>query len=197
MPDTGAPWNLPYPAPSDLVRNGPAQFEALADAVADGLTEASIVKQVVSTTKTDVFTASVAQGARSGDVTGLTVSITPTSTTTKVLVVAQLTLSNLAGSEAVGATLFRDGTAVLQGDAEGSRQLVSVASQDGTGRGGASATISFLDSPATTSAVVYSVRLSHSVGGTATVALNRSQDDSNTSRQMRSTSTITAIEVAA
>ena len=37
MPDTGAPWNLPYPSPSDLVRDAPQAFEDLAVATAAGL----------------------------------------------------------------------------------------------------------------------------------------------------------------
>jgi len=38
MPDTGAPWNLRYPDPTDLVVDGPEQFQDLAEDVAAGLT---------------------------------------------------------------------------------------------------------------------------------------------------------------
>lgn len=43
MPDTGPPFNLPFPAPSDLVRNAPEQFEALADATATALSSAAVL----------------------------------------------------------------------------------------------------------------------------------------------------------
>ena len=46
---------------------------------------AGAVLQVVSTAKTDTFSESVATGATSGDVTGLTASITPSSTSSNVL----------------------------------------------------------------------------------------------------------------
>jgi hypothetical protein len=80
MPDTGAPWNLPYPAPSDLVRNGPAQFEALADAVADGLTSSLIIpSQVITTTN---FTTSSDTFV---DLTGVTITVTPSAATNRFL----------------------------------------------------------------------------------------------------------------
>jgi hypothetical protein len=37
MADTGAPWNIPFAEPSDLVRDWPALSEDVADAVAAGL----------------------------------------------------------------------------------------------------------------------------------------------------------------
>lgn len=43
MPDTGPPFNLPFPAPSDLVRNAPDQFEALANATASALSSAAVL----------------------------------------------------------------------------------------------------------------------------------------------------------
>jgi len=37
MPDTGAPWNIPYVAGTDLVRDWPTDSQDLAEAIADGL----------------------------------------------------------------------------------------------------------------------------------------------------------------
>jgi hypothetical protein len=80
MPDTGAPWNLPYPAPSDLVRNGPAQFEALADDVAAGLTKAFITpSRVITTTNFTTTSATMV------DLTGVTVTVTPRAATNRFL----------------------------------------------------------------------------------------------------------------
>jgi hypothetical protein len=42
MPDTGAPWAIPYAAGSDLVSAWPALSEDIADEVAAGLTRALI-----------------------------------------------------------------------------------------------------------------------------------------------------------
>ena len=81
MPDTGAPWNLPYPAPSDLVRDAPEAFEDLAAAVATGLTAAGAVKQVV------YFTGGSSQSTTSTTFinTDITASITPGSTDSQIL----------------------------------------------------------------------------------------------------------------
>jgi len=43
MPDTGAPWNLRYPADTALVRAAPEQFEDLADDVVAALNRGALV----------------------------------------------------------------------------------------------------------------------------------------------------------
>jgi hypothetical protein len=53
MPDTGAPWNIPYAAPSDLVRDWPALSEDVAEAVADGLQIAASYDSVSVITATN------------------------------------------------------------------------------------------------------------------------------------------------
>jgi hypothetical protein len=60
MPDTGAPWNLPYPSPSAFVRDAPEQFEDLAEAVADGLNRGFkyVARRIFSTAGTFTFTKS-------------------------------------------------------------------------------------------------------------------------------------------
>jgi hypothetical protein len=53
MPDTGAPWNIPYAAPSDLVRDWPALSEDVAEAVADGLESAASFDSISLITSTN------------------------------------------------------------------------------------------------------------------------------------------------
>jgi hypothetical protein len=154
------------------------------------------ILQVVSTTKTDSFSASVGAGAISGDVTGLTATITPSAASSKVLVNVALSGVSTGG---LYATLFRDGTALsgYQGDSAGSRQQVSGTipffSNDFAG---SNMVLSFLDSPSSTSALTYSVRLRHDGSGTVSVFVNRSTGDSDSTRGSRSASTITLMEVA-
>jgi hypothetical protein len=83
--DTGAPWNLPYPEDTDLVRDGAADIEALALAVAAGLTAANagIGSNVVQVTEIDSFATTSTTYV---DVPGITATITPSSATAKVLV---------------------------------------------------------------------------------------------------------------
>jgi hypothetical protein len=151
------------------------------------------ILQVVSTTKTDTFSASVAEAAISGDVTGLTATITPSSTSSKILVSAQVSLA-VVGAVAAHGHLFRDGTAIFRADAAGNRLRATVA---GVGAGAApTVPIIFLDSPSSTSALTYSIRLSHNNDTTDTVVLNRSGGDSNLTRIARFASSITVMEVA-
>ena len=66
MPDTGAPWNIPYVAGTDLVADWPTDSQTLAEAIADGLDAAGGIVQVVQTVKSDYFSASVAAGGTTG-----------------------------------------------------------------------------------------------------------------------------------
>jgi hypothetical protein len=198
MADTGNPWFIPFAEPSDLVRDWPALSSAVGTAVAAGLTESSRWRQVVQTVKTDTFTANPAFGVETGDVTGLTVSITPASATNKVLIFAVVNISVEAATGSI-VSLYRDGSIV-----SGSVGALVGARPQGTSGGSAgtvaysSVTFNYLDSPATTSATVYSVRLRHmNNAANRNMAVNQTIDDSNDERGTRVVSTITAVEVTA
>jgi hypothetical protein len=74
MPDTGAPWEIPYAAPGDLVSAWPALSEDIADAVVAGLDVAAIVRQVQQVTTTTDFTTTSTSAV---DLTGVTVTVVP------------------------------------------------------------------------------------------------------------------------
>jgi hypothetical protein len=82
--DTGAPWNLPYPEDSDFVRDGALDIEALAVATAAGLTDAFTVKNVYYAQATAVQSFS-STSTSFVDVTGLSITLTPKSATSKFL----------------------------------------------------------------------------------------------------------------
>jgi len=159
---------------------------------------ASAVAQVQSTTLTTTFSASVATGTQTA-ITGLSVSITPTSASNKVLIIAQVT-GNTSDQSGMYCTLKRGATAVGVGTAAGSRQVVT-SGNIGTGVNTAAGeslrgvSMAFLDSPATTSATTYSVDISHATGGTITVYVNRGNADGNSSYIARGISSITVLEV--
>jgi hypothetical protein len=177
----------------------PASFTAgqvLTAAQMNDLRGAFRILQVVSTTKSDTFSASVATGANTA-ITGLSVSITPSSANSKILV-----FCNANGSveldTGVLITLFRGATAIGVGASPGSRQAItsalgSPASTDFI----LSTTAVLLDSPATTSATTYSANISHQSGITRTVYVNRSSSDTNASANARAISTITVMEISA
>jgi hypothetical protein len=154
------------------------------------------VVQVVQTTKTDTYSASVGIGASTGNVTGLTPSITPESVDSKVLVIVQLSASLNPADRAVSATLFRSTTPIYVGDTSGSIRSVSSGVAPGSDRAAVALSIVYLDSPATTSATQYSVRLSHTNSATATVYVNRGNDFSDNNQRHASASSITLVEVA-
>jgi hypothetical protein len=74
MADTGAPWNLPYPLDTDLVRDGAQAIEDLAVAVASGLDAAGgLVQFKFVTETTDQSTSSTSLTT----LPGASITITP------------------------------------------------------------------------------------------------------------------------
>jgi hypothetical protein len=196
MADTGNPWFIPFAEPSDLVRDWPALSSAVGTAVAAGLTAANaggIGSNVVQAVKTDTFSTTSTSFV---DVTGLTVTITPSEASSKVLVVAYLNIQNSA-DQAVYARLLRDAVVLSVGNTDGSRTSAATMAAgplQTLGYGMNSPTVVLLDSPGVATATVYKVQMSVS-GNTG--FLNRTGDDANNLAYGRLISTITAIEVAA
>jgi hypothetical protein len=111
--------------------------------------------------------------------TGLTATITPTSASNKILVcVHQTGLGTGTGATGVNCNLVRNGTQLLE--------LAAFYMYSTTGSPVGSGT-TYLDSPATTSAVTYKTQFKRGTGGSGNVYAN----DNN------STSTITLMEIAA
>ncbi|HSG62766.1 MAG TPA: hypothetical protein VLA24_15175 [Pseudomonadales bacterium] len=155
------------------------------------------VLQVVSTTKSDTFTASLATEAIA-PITGLSVSITPVSSTSKVLIMVNISAGSSGTDISPMFILERSGSPIAIGDSAGTRTRVTFgADLYVTTAGMQTVGITYLDSPATTSATTYSVDVMHSSATTQTVYVNRSQADNDLIRRGRAISTITAIEVAA
>ena len=159
------------------------------------------VLQVVQTIKTDTFTTTVSD-ATFVDVTGMSVIITPTSASNKILVMVNVgKISVQAQGRTVNFMLDRNGTLIGLGDAAGSRLQVTfgyqTAAVDSTGRGGSTASYTILDSPATTSPVTYKLQMSGHDGDLTVI--NRSAEDlnSNDAPQSRTSSTIIVMEIAA
>ena len=153
--------------------------------------------QIVSTTKTDTYTASIAAGSiDTSDVTGLTATITPRSTSSKILVRVDIYCST--ASNPTYATLYRGGSAVdgARGATAGSRQRVSGSTWSSNDNYVGPISFQYLDSPSSTSSLTYSIRLSHSSSITRTVGLNIPSTDTDTNTQQRTASSITLYEVS-
>jgi len=164
------------------------------DGAAWGLIGGKIL-QVVSTTKTDTFSASVADTATTS-ITGLTATITPNATSSTILILVMLTTGS--GGFRNAWRLTRSGTDILQGDSAGNRHLTTTAQANPTGTIALSnLSISGVDSPATTSAITYGVDWYNSNGSAQTVNVNRSSTDTDNDDYGRGVSTITVMEVSA
>jgi hypothetical protein len=196
MADTGAPWNIPYAEPSDLVRDWPALSEDVADAVAAGLSAAGnpgIGANAVQTVKTDTFTFNSATYV---DVTGLDVTITPSSATSRVLIIAQVAHSG-GGLPSGDGTYFRltgGNSGNFVGDADGSRTRAAVGMfyTAGVADSHFTSTIAYVDSPGSASAITYKVQ----AVGTNSGKINRNNPDTDAASTGRLSSSIIAIEVA-
>lgn len=151
------------------------------------------VLQVVSTIKTDTFSTASATWV---DVTGLSVTITPSSSASKVLVIASV------GVGAQAATMIKltgGNTASYVGDTAGSRErgvaYQHISTGYGVTHGPATYSMIYLDSPATTSATTYKVQAQAYTGYTAYI--NRSHNDGDNGDNLRGASTITVMEISA
>jgi hypothetical protein len=161
----------------------------------DRLNRAGNVLQVVQTVKTDTFSSSTNSYV---DVTNLSVSITPSSASSKVLIFCSV----VAGFDNDGNAariaqfnLLRDSTSLINPDSPSSRTPGFVAiTEQGSNLAVLSSSFEFLDSPNTTSAISYKIQTRVSAG---TVYVNRSELDNDTTAGIRAVSTITAMEVAA
>jgi len=149
------------------------------------------VLQVVSTTKTDTFSVS---STTFTTITGLTATITPSSTSNKILIIASITGMQDVGVNDVFFGLFRDSTHVALGDSSGSRTRATFQISTSNENWGVTGTANHLDSPSTTSAITYSVKCRQGVSGN--VYVNRTKGDGDSASIPRTVSTITVMEIA-
>lgn len=149
------------------------------------------VLQVVSTTKTDTYTHNT--GLTLSNVTGLSVTITPKFSTSKILILAQISFGGNNGSTFLKIT--GGNTASFVGDAASNRTRLASASLPAVNTQMNNACLMFLDSPATASATTYQVQIAAGDNVTTTY-VNRTPTDTDTSTYTRGASTITVMEIA-
>ena len=161
----------------------------------DAWVPAGGVLQVISTNKTDTFSASVASGEASGNITNLTVTITPSSASSKLLIFGSLVLS-ADDSSAIYAQLFRDGAVMdYRGDAASLRVRRSVGFRNSSSTPTITVPLQFSDDAGSVSETVYSVRLGHIAAATKTLYLNRTVEDTDSTQFARFASSLTVMEV--
>ena len=155
------------------------------------------ILQVVSTTKTDTFSASITTGATSA-ITGFSATITPSSASNKILVFVSLSAAHDTTHQPAF-VMKRGATSIAIGDADGASRSRISAVIGGPADNTKFSTISqqFLDSPSSTSSLTYSAELLNMSGLTRTMYVNRPVDNTDSATIGRAVSMITLMEVAA
>ena len=148
------------------------------------------VIQVVSTIKQDTF--STAATTTYTDITGFSVTITPSAAANKILVLVSVS-GSVVSNNRVAYRLMRDSTAIGNGTPVGNRQAAfAMAQANSTDSQFNNGTV-FLDSPNTTSSTTYKVQLICE----SIAYIGTSQEDANINAAygVRTASTITVMEI--
>ena len=151
------------------------------------------ILQVIQAVKTDTATTT---SENTFVDTGLSVSITPSSASNKILVTANLNFS--AGDmQNIAWRLVRGSTDLYMGDAASNRTRASGAVRVSTNQDAEhqNCTSIFLDSPNTTSATTYKVQWCRTYS-TSTIYMNRASEDTDNDDRTRVPSSILVQEVA-
>ena len=164
-----------------------------------GLTSPGHVLQVVETSYKTAVTFNVADFTA----TGLTASITPSSTSNKVLIMVKLDIGSSNGGNAEGSRtrLYRGASNLTgaMGTDSGNKQgsFITHPAYQGDGSSFITHYGQFLDSPSTTSSTTYTIYIrGYDTSGTYPTYLNRSHTDSDVYYTPRGVCVMTLMEVA-
>jgi hypothetical protein len=151
------------------------------------------VLQVQSTNLTSVVSISVPDGTTPSNVSGLSVTITPSATSSKIFLTAQVvfTLNNDTYGT-LGGVIFQRGTTKLNAGGDNLSGTTVVGQNESAIYGFCTIPLQYLDSPSTTSATTYSVAVKNMIGGDIQGYINGAKNGSN-----KGSSTITAYEIGA
>ena len=180
MPDTGAPWNIPYVENADLVSDWPADSLLVANAVAAGLSAAVGLVAVKHALFTGTQTNSTAAGANFA-VTDLSITHTLAGAANKLIISAYFrAAANSNDLALVGIAVADDGTLIGIGDAAGSRTRVGAGGRvtaSGDAYTNTMPSVTFVYEPGDTASHTYTVRAINIESATRTLYINRSEGD--------------------
>lgn len=156
------------------------------------------ILQVQSTILQTTFTTTsiITTSGGGAAVTGLSASVTPSSTTNKILIMCSLNIQGQANATQSYAYLARGSTPIGVGTGAGSRPGMGGRYYWNDSNVSGMIWMMYLDSPATTNATVYNVYVG-TENASYTVYVNRTQSDSDSLNGARTSSVITVMEVVA
>ena len=149
------------------------------------------VVQVVQTEQTAASSISNPGGSFI-DLTGMSVTITPTSSNSRIFIHAQINITGRAANNVMHGRLDRNGTIIHLGDADGSKNRSFAEGQPVPDGSSGQIICMFVDSPATTDPLIYKIQ----VTSNNIIFFNRaahSENDNNTGS--RTASSIIAMEI--
>ena len=155
------------------------------------------ILQVVQAYKTDTFSASITNAQESGDITGLTPSITPTNASNKILVMWDVMTGNSTSSR-IGIKLYKAGSVLTAslGDAIGSNSRVTAYTSTTADSRSWGLSGKYLDTAGGTSSITYSLRLRQGNNASNDVYVNRQGSIYDSSASMLAASSLILMEVA-
>ena len=153
------------------------------------------ILQVVQATKNDTWSASIAS-AGSSAITGLAVTITPSSATSTILLLGMVT-GTCATNGRFSVGIHRGATVLGTYTSPGSRTGVFGQNARPDAYTVNTVTIAFEDSPASTSAQTYQAYAYNHISAARTYYVNRSSADDNNAYAIRTFSNLIALEVEA
>ena len=160
-----------------VVINGNGAVTGLTALPDSAMAEGSVI-QVVQTFKNDSFSSTSTSYV---DITGFSVTITPTSSTNKILLLSCAGISTTGGSSVIYMNLLRGSTAIAQpSDTAGFASTATIYPE--LIQSMESWNFTFLDSPATTSATTY--KWQAKTNSTELTINDRDFDDMNRSSSM-------------
>jgi len=146
------------------------------------------VLQVLQTVKTDTFSTTSTSFV---DITGMSISITPSSTSSKILFFTTFQSSGNASNTARRFLLLRNSTAIALPSTQGS-EYGSFVSQPAAGNDNSITAFHYLDSPSTTSSVTYKLQMAKGSAG-STIQIGDRLNDT----LQQTPSIITVMEIGA
>ena len=202
--DASDVFQLPASAEIDIASGATLDVNGNIDftgATVTGLTTGKVL-QVVQSVKTDTASTTVNAGTFA-DIAGTDqagagsiwcVKITPSATSSTILVSWANSIGSTQANQTTIFKLFRNAVNPFLGDAAGDRVVASMVGSCSSGVNNInSSSGQYLDSPSLTSEVTY--KLQWSQEDAQTIYLNRAGTDTDDATHMRSASTITVVEI--
>ncbi len=163
--------------------------------MADAAMSAGSIIQVIQTTKTDVQTITSQTFV---EIASLNLAITPSATTSKILLMASPCISMYGHTEVkLNKTISGTASDLIKGDyVSANRQRAHWRAQYGTNWLSHMPAMQYLDSPSTTSEITYKILVATPYTSGYSVYINRTQGDGDYTYAGTGASTFTAMEVA-